>query len=167
MMEDKKYPRVFKKAIRGSVGGVFLNTRGEIEEFLLKGDPQTRDIEQITVEIHDEEAEKYFIKHNKNAIVNGYLVEITDGYEMVLDEVNSVTDGYLKDLLKQPYMKMKKRVEEFTSPIPVGRLLTFALAENKPIKTIVFLKESVSKFNKRGLPNITEIGGVKIGGATQ
>ena len=163
-MEDKKYPRVFKKAIKGSVGGRFINSRGELDEFLLKGDPQTMDIEQISVEVHDAEAEKYFIKHNKSAIVNGYLVEITDGYEMTLDEVNAVGDGFLKDLLRQPYMKMKKRVEEFTSPVPVDRLLAFALEENKPFKTIEFLKASLSKFSERGgIPNVAEIGGVKIG----
>lgn len=160
-MEEKEYPRIFKKAIKGSVGGMFINSRGEVEEFLLKGDPQTKDIEQITVEIHDAEAEKYFIKHNKPAIVNGYLVEITDGYEMTLDEVNAVADGYLKDLLRQPFMKMKKRVEEFTSPVPVDRLLTFALEANKPFKTIEFLKASLNKFKTVGFPNIAEMDGVK------
>ena len=165
-MEDKKYPRVFKKAIKGTVGGVFINTRGDIEEFLLKGDPQTKDVENVIVEIHDAEAEKFFIKRNKPAIVNGYLVEITEGYEMTLDETNAVSDGYLKDLLKQPFMKMKKRVEEFTSPVPVDRLLTFALGENKPIKTIEFLKASLNKLNERKTSNVAEIGGVKIGGTT-
>jgi len=167
-MEDKKYPRIFKKAIKGSVGGTFINTRGEVEEFLLKGDPNTKDVEQITVEVQDAEAEKFFIKNNKIAIVNGYLVEVTEGYEMTLDEVNAVSDGFLKDLLRSPYAKMKKRVEEFTSPVPVDRLLTFALEANKPFKTIEFLKASLNKFNERGgVPNVAEIGGVKIGGSTQ
>lgn len=167
-MEDKKYPKIFKKAIKGSVGGRFINSRGDLDEFLLKGDPQTKDIEQISVEIHDAEAEKYFIKNNKPAIVNGYLIEITEGYEMTLDETNAVSDGYLRDLLKQPFMKMKKRVEEFTSLVPVDRLLAFALGENKPIKTIEFLKASISKLNNvTKLPNVAEIGGVKIGGSSQ
>jgi len=166
-MEDKKYPRIFKKAIKGAVGGTFINGRGEVEEFLLKGDPNTKDIEQITVEVYDGEAEKYFIKHNKNAVVNGYLVEITEGYEMTLDEINAVSDGYLKDLLKQPFMKMKKRVEEFTSPVPVDRLLAFALEADKPFKTVEFLKASLNKFNVRGgVPNVAEIGGVKIGSSS-
>jgi len=166
-MEDKKYPRIFRKAIRGAVGGTFINTRGDIEEFLLKGDPHTKDVERVVVEVHDAEAEKYFIKHNKPAIVKGYLVEISEGYEMTLDEVNAVSDGFLKDLLKQPFMKMKKRVIEFTSPVPVDRLLTFALESNKPFKTIEFLKATLSSFTKRTLPNVAEIGGVKIGGSTQ
>lgn len=161
MEEDNKYPRIFKKAIKGSVGGMFINSRGEVEEFLLKGDPQTKNIEQITVEVPDAEAEKYFIKHNKPAIVNGYLVEITDGYEMTLDEVNAVSDGVLKDLLRTPYAKMKKRVDEFTSPVPVDRLLTFALEANKPFKTIEFLRASLDKFKTSGVPNIAEMNGVK------
>ncbi len=162
-MVETKYPRVFKKAIKGSVGGRFINTRGEYDEFLLSGDPAIAEIEKITVEIHDAEAEKYFLKQNKTAIVNGYLVEISEGYEMILDETNAVSDGYLKDLLKQPFMKMKKRVEEFTSPVPVGRLLTFARAENKPVKTIEFLDGALKKFDSK-VPNVAQLGDVKVGG---
>lgn len=161
---EQIYPRLFKKAIKGSVGGVFINTRGEVEEFLLKGDPNRKDMEQVIVEVHDEEAEKYFIKFNKTAILSGYLVEITDeGFEMELDEVNAVSDGYLKDLLKQPFMKMKKRVDEFTSPVPVDRLLALAMEANKPFRTIDFLRAALEALNvKRGISGIAEIGGVKV-----
>jgi hypothetical protein len=162
-MEDKKYPRVFKKAIKGSVGGRYLNSRGEYDEFLLVGDPATAEIEKVTVEVFNEEAEKYFYKSNKTALVNGYLVEITEGYEMKLDEVNAVSDGFLKDLLKQPYMKMKKRVEEFTSPVPIERLLTLARAENKPVKTVEFIEGALKKFNSASLPNVAQLDNVKIG----
>lgn len=162
-MEDK-YPKVFKKAIKGSVGGRFINTRGEYDEFLLIGDPATADIEDITVEVTNEEAEKYFIKSNKPAIVNGYLIEIKDGYEMTLDSINAVSDGFLKDLLKQPFFKMKKRLEEFTSPVPVERLLTIAKAENKPIKTIELLQVTLKKFDSKSLPNVATLDDVKIGG---
>ncbi len=163
---EKKYPRVFKKAIKGSVGGRYINSRGEYEEFLLQGDPNTPDVEKVTLEIYNQEAEKYFIKNNKAAIVKGYLVEITEGYEMTLDEINAVSDGFLKDLLKQPYMKMKKRVEAFTSPVPVERLLAIAKAENKPIKTVEFLQATLIKFNDKPLPNIAQLDNVKIGGTT-
>lgn len=163
-MVETKYPRVFKKAIKGSVGGRFINTRGEYDEFLLIGDPASAEIEKITVEVHDGESEKYFLKQNKTAIVNGYLVEISEGYEMTLDETNAVSDGFLRDLLKQPYMKMKKRVEEFTSPVPVGRLITFARAENKPVKTLEFLQETLKKFDSKPIPHVAQLGDVKIGG---
>jgi len=161
---DEKYPKVFKKAIKGSVGGRYINSRGEYDEFLLMGDPATADIEKFTVEVYNKEAEKYFIKNNKSAIVNGYIIEITEGYEMTLDEINAVSDGYLKDLLKQPFMRMKKRVEEFTSPVPVSRLLTFAKTENKPVKTVEFLQEALRKFDSKPIPSVTQIGDVKVGG---
>lgn len=169
-MKEKTFPRVFRKAIKGAVGGRFLTKRGGQyieDEFLLKGDPNSTDLDTITVEVPDEEAEKYFLKQNKQAIVNGYLIEISEGYEMQLDEVNAVSDGFLKDLLKQPYTKMKKRVEEFTSPAPITRLLDIALAENKPYKTIDYLKATLAKFNENRAPNIAEVDGVKIGGSTQ
>ena len=166
-MNEKQYPRVFKKAIKGSVGGRFINSRGEYDEFLLIGDPAKADIENVSVEIVDEEAEKYFLKNNKLTITNGYLVEITDGTEIVLDEVNAVNDSFLKDLLKQPYKRMEKRVNQFTSPVPVSRLLALAREENRPVKTIEFLQNALNKLdNGNPLPNIASIGDVKIGGAT-
>ena len=169
-MAEKTFPRIFKKAIKGAVGGRFLVKRGGQyieDEFLLKGDPNTTDLDLITVEIPDEEAEKYFLRHNKQAIVNGYLIEISDDYEMQIDEINAVSDGFLKDLLKQPYTKMKKRVDQFTSPAPVSRLLDIALAENKSYKTIEYLKTTLEKFNKRKTPSVAEVDGIKIGGSTQ
>lgn len=142
-MNTNKFPKIFKKAIKGTVGGLMLNDRGNEEEFLLKGDPSKTDINQITVEIPNAESEKYFIKHNKSALANGYLIEITDGGEISFDATNAVSDGYLRDLLKLPYTKMKNRVDEFTSPIPVNRLLQFAMDNNKPIKTITYLRNTL------------------------
>jgi hypothetical protein len=82
---------------------------------------------------------------------------------MKLDEVNAVSDGFLKDLLKQPYMKMKKRVEEFTSPVPVDRLLTFARNENKPVKTIEFLQSVLAKFSVKSSSNTAQFNDIKVG----
>jgi len=164
MEEEKKYPRVFKKAIKGSVGGRFINDRGKEDEFLLKGDPQSADIELITVEVKTADDEKYFMRNNKKALIQGYLIEITEGYEITFDEVNSVSDGYLKDLLKVPFASMKKRVDEFTSPIPVDRLLVYALDMNKPVKTIEFLRGALAKLTNRTVPSTGEIDGIKIGG---
>ena len=79
-MEDS-YPKVYKKAIKGTVGGILLNVRGQEEDFLLKGDPQTSDLTQISLEILDAESDKFFVKHNKPALVNGFLIEIADGPE--------------------------------------------------------------------------------------
>jgi hypothetical protein len=158
---ETKYPKTYRKAIKGAVGGRVLNIRGQEEDFLLVGDPAKADPTQIILEIANAEAEKFFIKNNKPALVNGYLIEITGGVEMSFDETNAVSDGYLKDLLKQPYAKMKKRVEVFTSPVPVDRLLTFAVQDNKPIRTIEFLKAALAKLDNKSVPNIAEIDGVK------
>ena len=59
---------------------------------------------------------------------------------------------------------MKKRVEEFTSSVPVNRLLTFAKEQNKPVNTITFLESTVAKFDNK-MPTTAEIGGVKVGGS--
>jgi hypothetical protein len=148
MSENNEYPKYYRKAIKGSVGGRILDKKGNEAEFLLKGDPydENTDLDNLTVEIIDADSEKYFRKANKPAIVNGYLIQVSD-YELTLDEVNAVSDGYLKDLLKESFTKMKKRVEEFTSPVPVNRLLVFAKADNKPVKTISYLEEKLKEFN--------------------
>jgi len=138
-----EYPIYYKKAIKGSVGGRTLDKKGDMVEFLLKGDPMSDD-EDVIVEINDADAEKFFEKTNKTAIAQGYIIRI-DEHTLTLDESNAVSDGYLKDLLKQPFMQMKKRVEEFTSPIPVNRLLEFASQENKPVKTVEYIKSAISK----------------------
>ncbi len=139
--ENMEYPKFFRKAIRGNVGGTKLNKRGDPEDFLLKGDPNSSltDQDDITLEINSEEDEKYLIKKNKSTIVKGYLVEVGD-YQLSLDTTNSVTDGYLKDLLKKPFGAMRKRVDAFTSPVPLYRLLEYAVKDNKPIKTVEYIK---------------------------
>lgn len=159
------YPKFWKKAIRGAVGGRMINKRGDEDEFLLKGDPTNpdADVDAMVVEIFDEDAEKYFKKTNKSTIVNGYLIEIGD-HSISLDEINAVSDGYLKDLLKRPPSKMRPRVDKFTSPIPVQRLLELAEAENKPVKTIEYLKDTISKLESPQTSfKKADIDGVQVG----
>lgn len=157
------YPKYWRKAIKGSVGGRTLNKKGDPTEFLLKGDPSNpdADLDAMAVEIYDEDGENFFKRSNKAAIKNGYLIEISD-YTLTLDEINAVSDGYLKDLLKKPLSKMRNRVLEFTSVVPVARLLEFAETENKPLKTIEFLRAVVERLE--GKSNIVgaEMGDVKV-----
>ena len=147
-MSENEFPKYFRKAIKGSVGGRVLNKKGDETEFLLKGDPtdEKTDLDNLTLEILDEDALKHFKRTNKPAIINGYLIQV-DSYEMHVDEINAVSDGYLKDLLKESPTKMKKRVEEFTSPVPVNRLLGLAKAANKPVKTVKYLEDRLKDFD--------------------
>ena len=160
----EEYPKFWKKAIKGSVGGRTLNKKGDPEEFLLKGDPTNpkADVDAMVLEIKDAEAEKYFKKNNKPAIIQGYLIEVTD-HTLSLDETNAVSDGYLHDLLKKPLSKMKVRVNQFTSPIPVARLLEMAREANKPIGTIDYLSGVIKKLEGTSY-NVSsaEISGVKL-----
>ncbi len=157
------YPKLFKKAIKGVVGGRALNKKGDVEEFLLKGDPKRVDLDTITVEIRNEEEEKFFRKANKATLINGYLIEISDT-EITFDTVNAVSDGYLLDLLKKPLSKMKSDVSKFTSPVPLSRLLEFALENNKPVKTIEYIKSVISSLegNKKPITKI-EDGNIRAG----
>jgi len=51
-------------------------------------------------------------------------------------------------MLKLPLTRMKNKVEKFTSPVPVQRLLDFAKAENKPVKTIEYLDGVLKRFDQ-------------------
>ena len=160
----ENYPKFWRKAIKGVVGGRVLNKKGDEAEFLLKGNPgdPDADLDAMVVEIYDEEADKYFKKRNKQAVKQGYLIEIAD-HTISLDESNAVSDGYLKDLLKKPLSKMKPRVDKFTSSVPVYRLLELAEVDNKPIKTIEYLRNVFSKLeDSRFIPQKADIDGVKV-----
>ena len=164
-MEEKEYKtRFWRKAIRGAVGGRMLNKKGDPEEFLLKGDPTDPkgDYDDMTLEIIDADAEKFFKKNNKPAIVRGYLVEVSD-HELVLDETNAVTDGELRDMLKKPLSKMRVKVDKFTSPVPVMRLLSIAEEGNKPIRTIEYLQSVIAKLEGSVNTRIAKIDDVKVG----
>jgi hypothetical protein len=140
-----EYPKVYKKAIKGVVGGRILIKRGDAyveEEFLLVGDPATTDIDKITLEVTDEVSEKHFVRNNKATLTNGYLIE-TSNPGLAVDMTNAVSDGYLHDLLKEPFTQLKVKLNQFTSPVPVQRLLTIANTENKPIKTIELIKQTI------------------------
>lgn len=157
------YPKMYRKAIKGSVGGRKLNLRGQEEDFLLVGDPAKTDPMLITLEINSEEEEKFFIKNNKPALVNGYLIEVSEGTATIFDSTNAVSDGVLRDILKMPYTKMKKSIETFTSPVPLTRLLEIANADNKPIKTIDLIKARLSILKAQPTFKTIEDDNVKAG----
>jgi len=132
----------------------------------LKGDPTNpdADLDNMVVEIYNDDSEKFFVKKNKNALKNGYLVAIED-YKITLDAVNAVTDGDLKDMLKFPFAKMKKRISEFTSPVPVQRLLEMARAEDKSVKTISMIQDALNNLNETTeIPDSVTVGDVRVGG---
>ena len=100
------------------MGGRYINKRGEYDEFLLRGNPFSKDIDldEITIEVHDDDGLMYFKRSNKRLLSDGYIVEVATN-ELVIDDINSVSDGFLGDLLKEPYTKMKKRVFLLMLPI--------------------------------------------------
>jgi len=136
---------IYKKAIKGKVSGVTIDRRGETVEFLLVGNPSNPndDVDEMVVELFSQEDEKWFKRRNKAALSEGYLIKI-EGEIPDIDTVNAVSDGELKDLLRGSYKTMEKKVNEFTSSIPIRRLLEFAVEANKPVKTIQFLTEKIS-----------------------
>jgi len=156
------FPKTYKKAIKGTVGGRYINSRDELSEFLLRGDPtDPKNFDDVVVEVTTAEADKYFKKENKSALLHGYIIEVSEGVELNLDKSNAVTDGELKDILKQPFTKMKNRVSLFTSSVPVERLLDLSKKENAPIKTVEYISSVLATFTSKPSSSINS-GDVKV-----
>lgn len=153
-MSGEIFPKSYRKAIKGVVGGRKLSKDGREEEFVLPaGDPKSMDQDSITIQVNTKEEEEYLKKMNKPAFVKGILISVKD-YEMKLDVVNSVSDGELKDILKMPFRQMKKRVLDFTSTVPLSRLLEIARDVNKPIKTIQFIEDAMHELEEKPRENL-------------
>ena len=102
----------------------------------------------MTVEVFDAKAEKFFLRYNKAAIELGYIVP-TEKYTQDVGTINIITDVEINEILTFPFGKFKKRLEEFTSPIPVHRLLDAAKEANKPYNTIKFIEQQAEKLKNR------------------
>jgi hypothetical protein len=143
------YPKFYKKAIRGNVSGRWLNPRGNEDEYLLKGDPSNPkdDIELQRIEILNAEAEKYFVRYNKEALIRGYLIPEGEPFEDA-SSVNAISDAEILEILKLTTPKLKARMELLTSPIPIQRLLDAAKDNNKPYKVVETIQKKLDEIKE-------------------
>jgi hypothetical protein len=143
--------KTYKKAIRGKVAGRTINRKGDDAEFILVGDPRNPedDPDLMVIEVYTEDDDVLFRRYNKVAIDRGYLIE--EAHDFSYDSVNSVSDGQLKDMLKESknLVSLRKKVEKFTSDVPVRRLLEFAMEEDRTVKTIEYLKDKIIELSAK------------------
>ncbi len=115
----------FKKAIVGKVAGLYLDPIRFIPmEFILKGDPSDpkADPFDVTIELWTKAEYNYFIRKNRDLIEKGTLIEI-EGEEIPIDTTNQISDEEIDEILMKPFFSLKNRLDAFTSPVPVRRIL--------------------------------------------
>lgn len=144
-MQEEKPIAVYAKAIVGKLGVILFNPlTGTTEERILKGDPRdpSTNIDDITVKFWTNQALMFFKNMNRRSIEKGYLVPYNpDEVDSEFVSVNAVTDEEIRDILSQPYFTLDNKLKEFTSPVPVERILRIAEEMNRPIGTINRIKE--------------------------
>ena len=126
------------KTIRGRVAVNRISPMsGEEEVLILNGDidDPDADLSEAIVPLYTHHDLKYFEQANKRAIEDG-RVALHDSDRDELNRINAITDDAIKELVSGKFFTLKGKLQEFTSPIPVGRILRIAKEENRPVKTI-------------------------------
>jgi hypothetical protein len=140
------------KPIKGKVCVDVLDAFGGTpESIILEGDPADPEIdkEDVIVTCWTEAEDEYFRRANKLLLENGLVAPYDEEIEEEIS-VNEVTDKELRELLQKPYFAWKTRLDSFTSPVPVKRMLKIAKDLNRPVNTIDTIKEALSELQKKG-----------------
>lgn len=132
-VEEKKIPySVYQKTIMGKVSGLRLNPISMLpQDYILIGDlsDPTSDLEETKVINYTKSEHDYFIRKNKSLIQRGILMQVKYTDDFRINTINQVTEDEIKELLKDSDA-LRKRLDEFTSPVPVRRIREFALSRD-------------------------------------
>lgn len=147
---------VYIKAIVGKVGVIVFNPLTQRpEERVLEGDPRdsTKNRDDMTVKIYDEASHIFFKNLNRRSLMKGKIVPYkTEGIN--IDMTNAISDEQIDEILSQPFFTLMNRMNEFTSVVPVQRILIRAKELNKSFKTIQRIEAKLSEMQAdQGLVN--------------
>lgn len=147
-MQKGKPLRTYKKEIMGKLHIVILNPFDlqSIEEVLLEGNPSNTNDKRQFIDLWTEEEIAFFEVKNETALTKGRLViynkEIPRTIEKTMD---NLPEEELVELVNSPFIKLKNAVEQMTSEAALQRVLRVADQEDRPEKTMTFLRETLSK----------------------
>jgi len=145
MQEGEPLAR-FKKTIVGKVHVVALNPfTGQPEGIILAGEG-----EESYIEIWDIKSLTFFRKLNKKHFEAGRLSELSAPPVQSVS-VNMISDEEIETLLNSHYLTLKHRVDKFTEPGPILRILNRARALGKSDKIFAFLEGRMAEVELSGL----------------
>lgn len=150
-MQNESPIAVYIKTIRAKLGIFIFNpVTNKPEERLLAGDPEDPnvDIEDITAKIWTESAHLYFKNVNKRAIEEGKLVPYESDAVRQTRMTNAITDEEIEQILNEPFFTLMNRLNDFTSAVPVERILRKAKELNRPHKTIERVYEKLQELQE-------------------
>jgi hypothetical protein len=108
------------------------------EERILRGDilDKEADRDAMRVKLYDNRSLSFFKNMNKRAIEAGLIVPDSNDTAINVDMINAITDEEIDEILSQQFYTLKNRLDKFTSPTPVERILRRSKELNKGVKTI-------------------------------
>ena len=139
---------VYRKTILGKVHVITLNPfTEEAEGVILKGDPAKADeIETQVIELWTDKTKLFFERMNKKHIAAGRLALVKrESLPEAPPSPNVISDEEIDQLLDQKFLALRARLDKFTDPAPVFRILNRAREQEKSEKIIKHIEERISE----------------------
>jgi hypothetical protein len=148
LMQEDNPIAVYRKAkgINGVVEvKVYNSLTDEIEDVQLRGNPNDLDCDTCLVELWSEKEHVFFKRANKWHLNEGYIIPWDKGRpKQIKKSANNMTDDQLAELVRKPFLALRNKVNEMTTPAALMRVIAAAEEAEKPEKTMQFLREKLS-----------------------
>jgi hypothetical protein len=115
---------------------------GTRKEIIVEGNPQT-ERERCIHNCWSPFETAYFERENQYLILNGAVIRYGEGIETPVSP-NMISDEDLQAALTKKFFAVQALLNQFTSPVPVQRMLLLAEEMNKPVGTINAIKERLA-----------------------
>lgn len=131
---------------------------GREETVILKGDVTNpkADKEKFTVLLYTDLDTEWFKRANRTLIERGLLVpDTTKAREAFL--INSISDEEIEKVLSEPFFSLKAKLDKFTSPVPVDRILRKAKEMNKTVGTVTAIEKRLAELQEAEFSEVAEL----------
>ena len=146
MQEGKPYARYIKTIIGSLAVNILDPVRILPTTVVLVGDPAKCDPESIVVDVWTPAEDRYLKAHNRDHFESGRLVPYDPSNTADKVMVNQITDAEIEALILDSVGRLKRKLSEFTSDVPIRRILAKAEAMNRPVRTINLIKQELARF---------------------
>lgn len=110
-------------------------------------------LDDISVKAWTAYEDKYIRMNNKSHFEQGILIP----YDKEVAEpvsVNQISEDEIIKLVQSPFFVLRKKLLEFTSPVPVRRFLDHANRLNCKVKTINYIKNRLYELETGGIEDV-------------
>lgn len=144
----------YKKTILGKVLVRALNPyNGEPDDLILSGDPEKSEL-ACYLPLWSEKEARFFESANRKHINNGLVTISTyPKSEEIKPSVNNLSDEEIEALVgpETKFMTLQNRVGRITSESTMYRFVRHAERLERPEKTLIFLRDKLSKLQSGDL----------------